>query len=123
MCKKDNIFSINTFVFVLRWNVTWQNFINNSKTWDTTEEAILNRTHNCTNYFNIIPALFDNSDVIEFEDEQMKDIETSIAFNIMVHSQPGIFEFFLALYFRPDNHYVIHLDKKVNNFLNGNNYF
>ena len=115
---RNNICSIDSFVFVHRWNVTWQKFVNNSKTWDTSEEAILRRTHNCTNYFNIIPALFDNSDVIEFEDEQMKDIETSIAFTIMVHSQPGIFEFFLALYFRPDNHYVIHLDKKVNNFSN-----
>lgn len=109
---------MDSFIFVYSWNLTWQKFVNNSKTWDTSEEAILNRTRDCTYYYDIVPALFDNTDIIEFEGELMKDFGTSIAFNIMVHSQPGIFEFFLALYFRPDNHYVIHLDKKVNNFSN-----
>ena len=52
-------------------------------------------------------------DIQMYEEAFMKDINTSIAFNIMVHSQPGILELFLALYFRPDNHYVFHLDYKV----------
>ena len=86
--------------------------------WNSSYEAISKRTLNCTEYFHTIPALFQNVDVTTFEEDALKDIlhkggNNSIGFNIMVHSQPGIIEIFLALYFRPDNHYVIHLDKKV----------
>ena len=81
--------------------------------WDFSEEAILRRTQNCSEYFNFIPVLFENMDVKEFEKDGLKDEIHSLAFNIMVHSQPGILEFFLALYFRPDDNYVFHLDAKV----------
>jgi len=64
---------------------------------------------------SVIPALFENVDIKEYEGAIMNDISTSIAFNIMVHSHPGILELFLALYFRPDNHHVFHLDKKATN--------
>ena len=84
------------------------------KDWDGSEDAILRRTQNCSVYFSVIPALFENVDIKEYEGAIMKDMSTSIAFNVMVHSHPGILELFLALYFRPDNHYAFHLDKKVN---------
>ena len=98
---------------IFRWNNTLLIFGKNVKYWDTSEDAILMRTRNCLAYFDLIPALFENNDIQEFEEAFLKDMNTSIAFNIMVHSQPGILELFLALYFRPDNHYVFHLDKKV----------
>ena len=98
---------------IFRWNNTLLMFGKNVKYWDTSEDAILMRTRNCLVYFDLIPALFENIDIQMYEEAFMKDINTSIAFNIMVHSQPGILELFLALYFRPDNHYVFHLDKKV----------
>ena len=88
-------------------------FGKNVKDWDTSMDAILKRTQNCSVYFDIIPALFENVVIKEYEGAIVKDINASIAFNVMVHSQPGILELFLALYFRPDNHYVFHLDKKV----------
>ena len=91
-------------------------FIRNMENWNSSYEAILNRTRNCTEYFNTIPALFENIDSKAFEEDVLKYVTDSIAFNIMVHSQPGIMELFFALYFRPDNHYVIHLDKKVQSF-------
>ena len=84
--------------------------------WDLSEENVLRRTQKCSVYFRFIPALFENVDVKEFEKDALKDISGSVAFNIMVHSQPGILEIFLALYFRPDDHYVIHLDAKVQTF-------
>ena len=88
-------------------------FNENMENWNASEEAILKRTHNCSTYFDVIPAMDGNIDVKLFESVKMHDIETSLAFSIMAHSQPGIIELFLALYFRPDNHYVIHIDKKV----------
>ena len=88
-------------------------FKENIKNWDFSEEAILKRTQNCSRYFNAIPSLCSNKNMILFESVQMKDIKTAMAFNIMAHLHPGIFELFLALYFRPNDHFVIHLDKKV----------
>ena len=82
--------------------------------WNNSEEAILRRTRNCSTYFDVIPSLCKNKKVQLFESVQMNNIKTAMAFNIMVHTQPGIFELFLALYFRPDDHFVIHLDEKVN---------
>ena len=88
-------------------------FKKNIKNWNVSEEAILKRTQNCSTYFNAIPSLCNNKNVILFESAQMNEIKTAMAFNIMVHLHPGIFELFLALYFRPNDHFVIHLDKKV----------
>ena len=81
--------------------------------WEFTDEAILDRTKNCSVYFHHIPALFEIRNVIEIEKNILRNVNGSIGYNIMVHLQPGIFEFFLALYFRPYDHYVIHLDAKV----------
>ena len=88
-------------------------FNENMENWNVSEEAILRRTENCSTYFDVIPAMYRNIDVKLFENVQMHNIKTALAFNIMVHSQPGILELFLALYFRPYDHFVIHLDKKV----------
>merc|ERR1719167_1085671 len=96
---------------MLRWNDTLLMFGKKIKDWDASEDAILKRTQNCSDYFSVIPALFENIDIKEYEGAIMREISTSIAFNIMVHSYPGIIELFLALYFRPDNHHVFHLDK------------
>ena len=96
-----------------RWNDTLLMFSKKIKDWDASEDAILKRTQNCSHYFSVIPALFENIDIKEYEGAIMREISTSIAFNIMVHSYPGIIELFLALYFRPDNHHVFHLDKTV----------
>ena len=86
----------------------------NMENWNVSEEAILKRTRNCSTYFDVIPSMCKNKKVKLFESVQLNNIKTAMAFNIMVHSQPGIFELFLALYFRPDDHFVIHLDEKVN---------
>ena len=83
--------------------------------WDFSEEAILKRTQNCSAYFYVIPAIFQNPDIYEFERDVLSDDVDAIAYNILVHSQPGIVELFLALYFRPSDHYVFHLDAKVQN--------
>ena len=88
-------------------------FTENLEHWDVADEAALKRTQNCSDYFNVVPVLFQNVEVKEYEEAVMEDIKSSIAFNIMVHSQAAMFELFLALYFRPHDHYVIHLDKKV----------
>lgn len=56
--------------------------------------------------------LSDNPTLTNFENIYLHDHD-GIAFNIMVHEQPEIFELFLALYFRPNNFYAIHLDAKV----------
>ena len=61
-------------------------FGKNVKYWDTSEDAILMRTKNCLAYFDLIPALFENIDIQEFEEAFMKDINTSIAF---LHNQIG----------------------------------
>ena len=73
---------------------------------------IINRTRNCVTYFTVTPVLIENTIIGEFEKELLYNYDP-IAYNIMVHKQPLIFELFLAVYFRPYDYYVIHLDAKV----------
>ena len=63
-------------------------------------------------YFNVTPALLGNPLFMEFENKLLQGY-SPIAYNIMVHHQPVIFEVFLAAYFRPYDYYVVHLDAKV----------
>jgi len=93
------------------WNQT--QYDEHLENWDFSDQAILERTQNCSAYFYIIPALFRNPDLYEFERDTFNDGVEAIAYNIMVHSQPGIAEVFLALFFRPNDHYVFHLDAKA----------
>ena len=98
------------------WNDVWYltKHTNSSFLSDT---SILLRTKNCPSYFNMMPVLSENPTLVKFEniyvDRNNFIGHEAIAFNIMVHEQPAIFELFLALYFRPNNFYSIHLDAKV----------
>ena len=102
-----------TYILKFSWNQTQYFFHEHLENWDFSEQAILERTQNCSSYFYVIPALFKNPDLYKFERDALNDDDEAIAYNIMVHSQPGIVEVFLALYFRPNDHYVFHLDAKV----------
>ena len=59
-----------------------------------------------------MPVLSENPTLSSFESNIPNDYG-AIAYNMMIHNQPAIFELFLALYFRPIDFYAIHLDAKV----------
>ena len=108
--------------------MTWRSFLENSADFALTEAAILQRTENCSSYFENMPVLTALPVLTDLENQllfpkpnyQDSSTPTMMGYNIMVHSQPAIFEIFLAVYYRPYDYYVIHLDKKV--FLIRNDY-
>lgn len=101
--------------------MAWKSFSENSADFALTEAAILERTENCSNYLDnmpvltALPVLTDLENQLLFRQPKHKDASTPMmmGYNIMVHSQPAIFEIFLAVYYRPYDYYVIHLDQKV----------
>ena len=101
--------------------MTWRSFSENSADFALTEAAILERTENCSSYFENMPVLtsfplfsvFENQLLFPKPNYEDSSTPTMMGYNIMVHSQPAIFEIFLAVYYRPYDYYVIHLDKKV----------
>ena len=109
-----------------KWKMTWRSFSENSADFALTEAAILERTENCSSYFEnmpvltALPVLTDLENQLLFPKPNHQDSSTPrmMGYNIMVHSQPAIFEIFLAVYYRPYDYYVIHLDKKVYLFRN-----
>ena len=97
------------------WDDVWRRFKNVPYIYNASvisQAAILQRTKNCSTYFNTMPVLSENPTLMAFEKYILYKYD-AIAFNIMVHDQPAIFELFLALYFRPNDFYAIHLDAKV----------
>ena len=106
--------------------MTWRSFSENSADFTLTEAAILERTENCSSYFEnmpvltALPVLTDLENQLLFPQPNYQDSSTPrmMGYNIMVHSQPAIFEIFLAVYYRPYDYYAIHLDKKVKHIRN-----
>ena len=81
----------------------------------------MERTKNCANYFQvrIISYGFAKTDgnpffqtipTIAFEPTSDLEKEFPLAFSLALHHHVGIFEMFLALYWRPTDFYCIHVD-------------
>lgn len=77
------------------------------------EESIIERTTNCTKYFEIFPSLFFNKQINNYEKNNLKP-SYSIAFSHLVHEEIAIYETFLSMYFHPNDFYCIHVDKSAN---------
>ena len=77
------------------------------------EESIIERTTNCTKYFEIFPALFLNKQINNYEKNNLKP-SYSIAFSHLVHEEIAIYETFLSMYFHPNDFYCVHVDKSAN---------
>ncbi len=83
-------------------------------------DKVIERTRNCSHYFSTMqPTLF-LSELYEYNvkdctnpDSDMYRQKFSVAFAHMVHDEPGIFELFMLLYFRPYNSHCVHIDAKV----------
>ena len=73
---------------------------------------IVRRTNDCEMYFRYMPLVFTNEHVNTFEQENVKP-DVRLAFSHMLHNQVVIYETFLAMYFRPNNYYCVHVDKKA----------
>ena len=71
------------------------------------EEQILRRTQDCGTYFSQFPVL----DHLKPEAEAAS--EMPLALSHLIHHEVGIFEVFMALFFRPHNMHCIHIDKKA----------
>ncbi|TRY73679.1 hypothetical protein TCAL_10160 [Tigriopus californicus] len=70
------------------------------------EDAILERTKNCDEYFRLMPTnAFHNVSVEEWK------LRFGVAHSL--HTQIGIFEMYLALHYRPVDSHCIHLDLKA----------
>lgn len=83
---------------------------------------IIQRTKDCSKYFDILqPTHFLYGDYKNdrmfakdpSDPESMYRSNFSIAFAHLVHNEPGIFELFMLLYFRPYNSHCLHIDPKV----------
>lgn len=72
-------------------------------------DALIQRTSNCGAYFDNTTGLFP---ILAMDETVQKHLEPPRAFAFMVHKDVGILEVFLALYFRVNNFYVIHVDAK-----------
>ena len=79
--------------------------------WYTTNQLI-NRTSNCTTYFDTFPAFALQSKFVEEEEKKMLR-QFPKAFAHMVHTDISILEVFLSIYFRPDNFHCVHVDAKA----------
>ena len=77
------------------------------------ESKILERTEDCEKYFENVPIFGMNKEIIRYEDQVLKFKNISLAFSHMLHQQVAIYEVFLAMYFRPNNFYCIHVDVKA----------
>ena len=82
------------------------------------EHQILERTQNCAQYFSHLDSAFaTNKDIINEYEKKVLNNNISLAFTHMLHHQVAIYEMFLALYFRPNNFYCIHVDIKSSDLI------
>ena len=65
----------------------------------------------CLGQFNRVPSFHTSPDLMNYERKYLK--EHPVGFAIIAHKDITILETFFAMYFRPWDFYVIHLDKKV----------
>lgn len=79
----------------------------------SSDEAVFQRTADCRRYFEYHPVLAFESGVKQFEEASLEDIGHSYAFSHLLHKDVAIYETFLAMYFRPNNYYCVHVDLKV----------
>ena len=69
------------------------------------EDQIILRTESCSQYFETFPVLN------HLHPENRSDFP--LAFSHLVHHEIGVFEAFLAMYFRPTDMHCIYIDKKA----------
>ena len=82
------------------------------------ENQIYERTQNCDTYFDMLEASFMmNKSIISKHEENNLNNKINLAFTHMLHHQVAIYEIFLALYFRPNNFYCIHVDVKSSDLI------
>ena len=82
------------------------------------EPQIYERTQNCDMYFDLLETTFMmNKSIISKHETENLNNEINLAFTHMLHHQVAIYEIFLALYFRPNNFYCIHVDVKSSDLI------
>ena len=74
-----------------------------------THDAIIERTKDCSKYFQVYPVLYSDKVIRTYEESNLKPTY-SLAFSHLVHNQLAIYEAFLSMYFRPNDFYCIHVD-------------
>merc|ERR1719495_2190573 len=72
-----------------------------------TEDQILQRTEDCTNYFQTFPVLH------HLQPNNNNNHNFPLAFSHLVHHEIGVLEAFLAVYFRPWDMHCIYIDRKA----------
>ena len=92
-------------------NITWTERSNTQKPeklfWYD-DRSVIARTSDCDKYFK------ESVPVLGVHEEHENTSNAPLAFSHLVHSQSAILEVFLSIYFRPNNFYCIHVDKKSN---------
>ena len=82
------------------------------------EHQIFERTQNCNNYFDKLESTFAiNKNIINEYERNNLNKSIALAFSHMLHHQIAIYEMFLALYFRPNNFYCVHVDIKSSDLI------
>ena len=79
------------------------------------ESMIMKRLTDCEKYFHDVPVFAFNPDIIGYERKELRRV--NLAFSHMLHHQVVIYEAFLAMYFRPNNFYCVHLDVKASDLI------
>ena len=73
------------------------------------DQGVISRTSDCEKYFKqFVPVPGVDEEYLFHENIS----STPLAFSHLVHTQSAILEVFLAMYFRPNNFYCFHVDKK-----------
>ena len=73
------------------------------------DQMVISRTSDCEKYFKqFVPVAGVDEKYLLYENSS----NAPLAFSHLVHTQSAILEVFLAMYFRPNNFYCIHVDKK-----------
>ena len=75
------------------------------------EKQIIKRTKKCDKYFKIFPPIFLDNTISKFEETSLESY--NLGFVHHIQKDIAIYEAFLSIYFRPNNFYCIHLDKKA----------
>ena len=75
------------------------------------EKQIIKRTKKCDKYFKIFPPIIVDDTISKFEEKSLESF--NLAFIHHIQKDIAIYESFLSIYFRPNNFYCIHLDKKA----------
>ena len=104
----ESVTSKNTTI-ALTWNKL-ETKIFKRQNWFEDQQVIL-RTSNCDGYFeHIFPVPGADEGFLKHEN----DSNPPLAFSHLVHTQSCVLEVFLSVYFRPNNFYCIHVDRKAN---------